>query len=56
MINSRVPHFTDYLKYTACYRVINSDWDDCVTKFMSLVRDQTNVNRSEDEKVLDLCW
>ncbi|XP_050437510.1 uncharacterized protein LOC126843784 isoform X2 [Adelges cooleyi] len=45
----------DYLKYTDCYRVINTDWDDCTNRFMSLVREAMNSNLTEDIKVLDLC-
>lgn len=46
----------DYLKYTDCYRAINSDWDSCTAQFMSLVREEMNGNQSEDAKVLNLCW
>ncbi|XP_060880938.1 uncharacterized protein LOC132952621 [Metopolophium dirhodum] len=45
----------DYLKYTDCYRAINSDWDSCTAQFMSLVRDEMSGNQSEDAKVLNLC-
>ncbi|VVC45402.1 Hypothetical protein CINCED_3A006277 [Cinara cedri] len=45
----------DYLRYTDCYEVINSDWNECSTKFMLLAREEMNANRSEDTKVLDLC-
>ncbi|XP_025204098.1 uncharacterized protein LOC112600954 [Melanaphis sacchari] len=45
----------DFLKYTDCYRVINSDWDLCTEKFMSLVREEMKGNQSEDAKVLNMC-
>ncbi|XP_050535800.1 uncharacterized protein LOC126902494 isoform X2 [Daktulosphaira vitifoliae] len=44
----------DYLKYTDCYRVINSDWDECTTKFTSLIRETMYSNYSEEIKVIDL--
>lgn len=47
---------SDYLKYTDCYKVINTDWDRCVSKFMSLVREELNINRSDETKMLNLCW
>ncbi|XP_027842726.2 uncharacterized protein LOC114123821 [Aphis gossypii] len=45
----------DFLKYTDCYQVMNSDWDLCTSTFMSLVSEEMNSNQSEDAKVLNLC-